>query len=256
MFRGATTFRQLSSTVRPAWREVSKSTCLAANWHNAFARNFCSDQPAAQTRTNKTDQPLRRTLGNDLKELRMRGEVGVAMDSELVSPEVAAFFPRIKTTSLSTKRIVIHDKAHRASVTLVLLAFRRYADEQLLSWRAPFLEALKSYKIPPSRDRVAQIYDVTINESFATQALSGFVQRMQRSSVDAQLHDFHVAFNDRLREPIEKILPLHNRLYGYALLLDSNARVRFRAAGYADDRALVTFLDCAKRLAKEDAEQT
>lgn len=225
-----------------------------SSWYGcAFTRRFCSEPPARPT-TNK-DLPERRSLGLDLKELRARGEVGVAMDFDVIPADKAASFPRIKTTSLSTKRIVIHDEARHASVTLVLLAFRRYADEQLLSWRAPFIESLQPLEIAAGRERVAQIYDVTINESFATQALSGFVQRMQRSSIDAHLHDYYVAFNDRLRDPIENILPLRNRLYGYALLLDSNARVRFRAAGYANDRALGPFLNAAKRLAQEDEGQ-
>ncbi len=244
----------LTSAIRLG-RGMAPVSTSTMNWYSrAVTRYYCSDRPA-EAITNNSELE-RRSLSKDLKELRIRGEVGVSVDSELLAADEAAFFPRIKTTSLSTKRVVIHDEARRASVTLVLLAFRRYADEQLLSWRAPFLESLKGFNVAPGRDRVAQIYDVTINETFATQALSGFVQRMQRSNIDSQLHDYHVAFNDRVRDPIENILPLHNRLYGYALLLDSNARVRFRAAGYADDSALTSFLDAAKCLAKEGGMQS
>lgn len=239
--------------MRLARRSCIKSSNLFTCYGSRFAR-FYSDQQSSTT--SKERIVKQRTLSNDLKELRTRGEVGLAIDSSLLSPQEAAFFPRIKTTSLSTKRIVIHDEARHASVTLVLLAFRRYADAQVQSWRSPFLESLKSLPIPSCRRRVAQIYDVTINESFATQALSGFVQRMQRSSVDSELHDYYVVFNDQLRDPIENILPLHNRLYGYALLLDSSARVRFRAAGFADELTLISFLDAANRIAKEDAQQT
>ena len=149
--------------------------------------------------------------------------------------------------------MVIADECKHASVTLILLAFRRYADPQIESWRQPFLDALQDGpNVKKRRSEAGQIYEVTVNESFATQALSGFTQGFQRRFVDPKQHDFHLAFNDSIREPIEQILPLQNRLYGYAMLLDPSARVRFRAAGYADERAIKVFQDAVKTLIKQD----
>lgn len=190
-----------------------------------------------------------RTVGQDLQELRARQEQGGmgTSDDGVLSVEEASVFPRIKTTSLSTKRIVIHDEAGNAAVTLVLVAFRRYAEEQLSSWRSPFLEACKGKPV--------QAFDVTINESFASQALSGFVQKLQRWQIDPSLHDYYVAFNSRAREPLEVLLPLDNRLFGYALLLDRNARVRFRASGMATPKHLEKFLRAASALLREDQQR-
>ncbi len=213
-------------------------------------RTFCSNREVSGHVSKRTAQPKR--SGEELRELRARGEVGVGCDPGLLPAETASVFPRIKTTSLSTKRIVIHDEAARASATLVLVAFRRYAEEQLSSWRSPFLAALEGEPVVPHRRRVGQVFDVTINESFGAQALSGFVQRLQRRTVDSHLHDYYVAFNDRAREPLEVLLPLDNRLYGYALLLDSKARVRFRAAGMADEHTLKPFVKATRSLVEED----
>lgn len=213
-------------------------------------RSLCTGRsPPSPTGT----EARARTTGEEIRELRTLGEAGAFVDASAFSASDSAIFPRIKTTSLSTKRVVIHDKAAQASATLVLVAFRRFAEGQLASWRRPFLDAVADARVAPHRARVGQVFDVTINESFASQALSGFVQRVQRRSVDARFHDFHVAFNDRARKPLEKLLPLNNRLYGYALLLDAKARVRFRAAGLADEEAVVPFVEAARALIEEDA---
>lgn len=143
-------------------------------------------------------------------------------DEGLIPTSEAKPFPRIKTTSLSTKRIVISDEASKTPVTLVMVAFRSVADQQLRPWREAFVSAAGSN---------GRWFDVTVNESFAAQALSGFVQRWQRGRTDPDLHDFHVAFNNYAREPLEVLLLSTNRMYGNVLLLDRNARVRFRASG-------------------------
>eukprot|EP00171_Calliarthron_tuberculosum_P003052 IDg3052t1 len=220
------------------------------------SRHFCTDRhsPAKSSSDSPTwSTAAGRRTGDEPAELRLRGDVAVGVDSTLVDPTKAAVFPRIKATSLSTKRIVIHDECTNASATLVLIAFRRCADRQLDSWRSPFVNLLADKGLANGCLQSAQIFDVTINETFTSQALSGFVQHRQRSWVHVDLHDYYVAFNDRLRKPIEDLLPIQNRLYGFALLLDSSARVRFRGAGIADERSLKIFLNAANKLVEEDS---
>lgn len=199
-----------------------------------------ADQPAKQSTAKQSTK-------EDIKEYqKLVAKGSTAMfDEALIPPEEANVFPRIKTTSLSTKRIVIHDEALANSVTLVMVAFRSFADDQLQSWKRAF-EA----ELPTDQ---AQWYDVTINESFGAQALSGFIQRLQRGRTDPSLHDYYVAFNDRAREPLEALLPSRNRMFGYVLLLDGQSRVRFRASGMASDDALQVFLNCAKNIVRESA---
>lgn len=211
------------------------------------ARYFSTDSKAngnIQTRT-QAESPPRRRPRDDLKEYQERAATGstATFDAGLISPEDASIFPRIKTTSLSTKRIVIHDEALMSSVTLVLVAFRSFADDQLQSWKRAFEDELP-------RDK-SKWFDVTINESFGAQALSGFIQRLHRGRTDPSLHDYYVAFNSRAREPLESLLPSRNRMFGHVLLLDRHARVRFRASGMASDDALQVFLSCAKKLVQE-----
>lgn len=191
----------------------------------------------------------KRRLSDDIKEYKERAATGstASFDSTLIASDIANVFPRIKTTSLSTKRIVIHDEAMKNAVTLVLVAFRSFADDQLQSWRTAFAEALP-------RDST-QWYDVTINESFGAQALSGFIQRLHRSRTDPALHDFYVAFNSKAREPLEALLPSRNRMFGYVLLLDRHARVRFRASGMASKRGLDAMISSANAILAEDSQK-
>lgn len=217
---------------------------------NAHERFFSRDANAngkVQANSSAPEEPQKRSTKEDIKEYQQLASKGstAMFDTSLIAPENANVFPRIKTTSLSTKRIVIHDEALSNSVTLVMVAFRSFADDQLQSWRRAF-EA----EIPQDK---AQWYDVTINESFGAQALSGFIQRLQRGRTDPALHDYYVAFNNKAREPLEALLPSRNRMFGYVLLLDAQSRVRFRASGMASDDALQIFLTCAKNIVRESA---
>lgn len=127
----------------------------------------------------------------------------------------------------------------------MLVAFRSFADSQLASWRNKLV-----HYVPND----SQWFDVTINESFGSQALSGFVQRWQRGRTDPALHDYYVAFNSVAREPLECLLLSRNRMFGYVLLLDRNARVRFRASGMASQDGADSFLKCVEQIMKEDRE--
>ncbi|CAN8064543.1 unnamed protein product [Agarophyton chilense] len=210
----------------------------------SITRYYAGDQgPKAQQAPTRS-----RRLADDIKEYNEATSSGrqARYDTSLIPIAEAAVFPRIKTTSLSTKRIVIHDEAGRVPLTLVLVAFRSFADDQLASWRTAF-----TLHFPQGH-----WFDVTVNESFGAQALSGFVQRWQRGRTDQSLHDYYVSFNDRAREPLERLLLSRNRMYGYVLLLDRKARVRFRGSGMADSGAVKALLDSGKVLIKEDSEET
>lgn len=203
------------------------------------------DKMQTESASSEPTTSSKRRITEDIKEFNQRAATGTTatFDHALIAIERAKVFPRIKTTSLSTKRIVIHDEAQTSSVTLVMVAFRSFADDQLQSWRQAFLSSL-----PPER---IKWFDVTINESFGAQALSGFIQRLHRGRTDPALHDYYVAFNSRAREPLEVLLPSVNRMFGYVLLLDGRARVRFRASGMATQKGVETMLRCANELVLE-----
>jgi ATP10 protein len=181
------------------------------------------------------------TMGAQLAELkRVTADLGgvVSIDGGVVD---GAAFPELGMTSLSGSRVVISERAGDAAVTLVLLAYRSFADTQLASWRTPFEGALGA-------EPRAQIFDVSVNETFAAQALSGFVRRLQRSSISENAHEFYVALNEPAGDNLEALLPSDNRLFGYALLLDRDARVRFRAAGKASAEAQEAIVVAANQI--------
>lgn len=186
----------------------------------------------------------RGSLGDDIRAYTQNLKAGKRSlhDDQLITINEAKVFPRIKTTSLSTKRVVIHDEAAHKHVTLVMVAFRSFADNQLQGWRNAFTG---------SAGEKGQTYDVTMNESFGAQALSGFIQRWQRGRTDPAFHDYIVAFNSKAREPLESLMISTNRLYGNILLLDQKSRVRFRAAGEPCDQGLKLFLEVTQQLIDE-----
>lgn len=218
----------------------SQTRCLtnAAQSENNKSTHAAGDASASSA-------PRRQSMTRDIREHAEKVKHGSACthDNGLIRPDDAKIFPRIKTTSLSTKRIVIHDEASSKAVTLVMVAFRSFADDQLLPWREAFVRAFADK---------GGWYDLTVNESFSAQALSGFVQRWQRGRTDPALHDFYVAFNSRAREPLESLMLTTNRMFGNVLLLDRNARVRFRASGPPSDDGLEALLNCAKQLLDDD----
>jgi hypothetical protein len=190
------------------------------------------------------------SMGDQIRELTIatterKGEFVV--DEKVLSAEEAPLFPRLEMTSLAGQNVIVQDSAQNAKLTLVLLAFRSFADAQLASWRDPFASELT----PNPR---VQIYDVSVNETISSQALSGFVQRFQRRHVDHGMHDHYLALNQRAGESLESVLPSKNRLVGYALLLDHHARVRFRSAGMASEESAKMLLDAARQLTSEAGE--
>lgn len=184
-------------------------------------------------------------MKEDIEEYTLRAKTGnhTKFDEAIIPQNKAQVFPRIKTTSLSTKRMIIHDEARAKPVTLVLVAFRSFADNQLDTWRTAFSSQL---------GHDGQWFDITINESFGAQALSGFVQRWQRGKTAPEFHDYYVAFNSKAREPLERLLCTENRMYGNVMLLDREARVRFRASGAADEPGINALVSCARAIIRED----
>lgn len=254
-------FTRLSAADRPLHRTISyRHNRLIIpqighglsnpGWHAIQFSTNTKDKMQTEPQPSDVNPSSKRRITEDIQEYNKRAAAGTTatFDRELIAAEQAKTFPRIKTTSLSTKRIVIHDEALTTSVTLVMVAFRSFADGQLQSWRHAFESGLPAERV--------QWYDVTINESFGARALSGFIQRLQRGRTDPWLHDYYVAFNSRAREPLEVLLPSVNRMFGYALLLDRQARVRFRASGMATQDGLETMLRCAKELIAEDERES
>jgi hypothetical protein len=211
---------------------------------SAVGRDAVETKVAGSKPDNKARTP---SMGAQIRDLNRssRERSGMFdMDREIASAAIAPLFPRLEMTCLAGNEIFIQEAARDAKLTLVLLAFRSFADSQLASWRDPF-EA----EFHMQSD--SQIFDVSVNETISAQALCGFVQRLQRRHVDKALHNYYVALNGRASDSLEAVLPSTNRFIGYALLLDNNAKVRFRTAGMADEASIVKLLDAARQLRTE-----
>lgn len=218
---------------------------------NSSARSQPHRRPASAVSTRRPDTA---SIGEQLRELKKATvESGgtAAVDSGLLPADAALVFPELPMTSLSGGTVSIADASPNCGATLVLLAFRSFADEQLTSWREPFVSTFEVEGV----ESQTQVFDVSINETFAAQMLSGFVQRLQRGKVAASLHEHTLALNAEAGENIEALLPSKNRLFGYALLLDRDGKVRFRSAGMATERSLKALLASSRELLAEDEQR-
>uniref|UniRef100_A0A7S1TAV0 Uncharacterized protein n=1 Tax=Compsopogon caeruleus TaxID=31354 RepID=A0A7S1TAV0_9RHOD len=177
---------------------------------------------------------------NELNRSTRAGAPSLNLADTFVLPlsENPVVFPRIKTTSLRTKRIVLQDEATRAPATLVILLFREFAHKQAVSWQ--------------QQDIIAVPWlEMTINESVVHQALSGFAQGIQRRRIPEQMHDRYIAYNSGA-EKLETFFLSQNRLLAHALLLDRRARVRWRACGFATDDHVSLLSKAVAQLTSED----
>ncbi|KAJ8908253.1 hypothetical protein NDN08_008344 [Rhodosorus marinus] len=162
--------------------------------------------------------------------------------SGLIAKEHSIVFPRIKTTSLSTKRIVIQDEAKKARATLLELSFRMSGANQNKQWIDMCEKSLRELKV--------QSLYLTVNETFLYRALSGFIQSTQRRKIPLRDHDSYIVFNS----PGDEILKLtqnSNRLVGYLLLLDREARVRWYGYGAPDESSVHSLQEAANAVVEE-----
>mmetsp|Transcript_7241 Transcript_7241/g.10796 ORF Transcript_7241/g.10796 Transcript_7241/m.10796 type:complete len:221 (+) Transcript_7241:111-773(+) len=162
--------------------------------------------------------------------------------SGLIAKEDSIVFPRIKTTSLSTKRIVIQDEAKKARATLLELSFRMSGANQNKQWIDMCEKSLRELKV--------QSLYLTVNETFLYRALSGFIQSTQRRKIPLRDHDRYIVFNS----PGDEILNLtqnSNRLVGDLLLLDTEARVRWYGYGAPDASSVHSLEEAARAVVDE-----
>lgn len=214
-----------------------------------------NDTPVSEQQSDPDSTKIRTSsnpLGVQLRELRKitnENQGTLFVDPSMIVPELAIPFPRREMVSLTGKTVLVVEEARKFSATVVFLAFRSFADEQLASWRAPLTAEFSNR--PDLR-----IYDVAVNESFASQALSGFVRRVQRTTVDLSLHDCYLTLNEKSEEGLEAALPSSNRLFGYGFVLDSEGRIRFRVAGMASADAIPGFVGVVRSLLDDPAAAT
>lgn len=173
------TLRRTHETAPPALRclvnpfstnpTISDKTSASSddNAPNPSATPFLPNSSSAQP-VSPLQEP--HSILKDIHEYAANANQGTARkhDHGLIPLSETKLFSRIKTTTLSTQRIVISDEVLQSPVTLVVVAFRSIADDQLKPLRDAFVSAVGT-----DGRRSA----VTVNESFAAQALSGFVQR-------------------------------------------------------------------------------
>lgn len=197
------------------------------------------------------------SFGEQLRELRAvtaRARGVAAVDSGLEAAASARFFPAVRMASVGGEEVSVREAACGAPMTLVLLAFRSFADVQVASWREAFVDEFGGTGESDAQGGGPLVFDVSVNETFSAQMLSGFVQRLQRGRVADGMLSRTLALNEDMGPEIERLLPSKNRLFGYALLLDREGRVRFRAAGMATDDARAELLAAGKKLILEDAQ--
>eukprot|EP00188_Purpureofilum_apyrenoidigerum_P003886 Plantae.Rhodophyta-Purpureofilum_apyrenoidigerum.ctg4191.p1 GENE.Plantae.Rhodophyta-Purpureofilum_apyrenoidigerum.ctg4191~~Plantae.Rhodophyta-Purpureofilum_apyrenoidigerum.ctg4191.p1 ORF type:complete len:240 (+),score=37.73 Plantae.Rhodophyta-Purpureofilum_apyrenoidigerum.ctg4191:291-1010(+) len=194
-------------------------------------------------KTNQIEQKAKTMIKEEMRDIFDANKLNTfAKTSGFITQERATVFPRIKTTSLSTKRIVIQDEAKKADATILNIAFRQSGMEQILEWHN-----LLASRMPRPKYRDLHLI---VNETFLFRALSGFIQSSQRRKIPVEQHDQHIVYNNSA----DGILALTNsssRVVGYLFLLDREAKLRWYGYCKPTEESVNELADSINKLAEE-----
>ena len=206
---------------------------------------------------------LKRGYVNDFKELRAnKGKVFSASDG-LWGSQAAVHFPDLKFVDQKDKAAMFPVAEDSVRVTLVCLAFRNGAEDMLRSWSEPF----KSQFMGNCATRVCELslVDSVLMGSwpFRGMILRGAGgrggargQKEKSFAVMTTLHPrteyiFHFGETREAR----KALGITNMLTGYAYLIDSRGRVRWRGSGASEQWEVEALLRCSLQLLNEEEQK-
>ncbi len=135
-----------------------------------------------------------------------------------------------------------------ASVVLLSIAFRYGAEEILDSWRKPWQQ---QFSARPD----VRLLELSFVESVVMTAwpfkqiiLRAQLRRQQKQNTTDQLVPVEFLFHFGEAKPLRKALGMSNTLTGYAVLLDSQGRVRWKGCGMAKPDEVDSLLTSTQQL--------
>ena len=135
-----------------------------------------------------------------------------------------------------------------ASAVLLSIAFRYGAEEILDSWRKPWQQ---EFSFRPG----VRLLELSFVESavmtawpFKQMILRAQLRRQEQQTPSDQLVPVEFLFHFGEAKPLRKVLDMSNTLTGYAVLLDSQGRVRWKGCGMAKPDEVDSLLTSTRQL--------
>jgi hypothetical protein len=166
-------------------------------------------------------------------------------DADLILPTDAMYFPEVKGTNLNNEEVTVLGSSS-VKATLVCFSFKQYGFGLIRSWIDPFIGQFEDEALVTCREICFVEY------GFMGFAKSIFTSNLKKShSIDRkQFESTLVAFGGVMEFAASMLLP--NKYTGYAFLVDSEKRVRWKGSGQATDEEIKILLECTRKLVAEE----
>ena len=135
-----------------------------------------------------------------------------------------------------------------ASAVLLSIAFRYGAEEILDSWRKPWQQEFSAR--PDVRLLELSFVESVVMTAwpFKQMILRAQLRRQQKQAPTDQQVPVEFLFHFGEAKALRKALDMSNTLTGYAVLLDSQGRVRWKGCGMAKPDEIVSLLSTTQQL--------
>ena len=174
-------------------------------------------------------QALARWL--DVSVIKRRGKVYEA-DAKLIPVQDDMFkFPSVEGTTLKGADVKFPDSVD-AKAKFICFSFKAFGFHLIRSWVEPFIKEFPRVENPS----VKMIEISFVEFGFLSLAKNVFISNLKTKVAESQQDLTLVSFGNLMR--FASILELPNKYTGYAYLLDSQNRVRWRATGTANPHEL------------------
>jgi hypothetical protein len=187
------------------------------------------------------------TLSNwlDVSVVKIKGRLYPA-DNWLIPIENSLCIPfpvETQLTTLSGEEKSVDDIASSSAVRLVTFSFKQYGHTLAETWAKAVLESNLAKSIPV----VSMCF---VEYGFLSLAKGAFIKGLKGQVDPTRWERTGYVFGGVLDFATELLLP--NKFTGYAYLIDSEGRVRWRGIGHAQEEDLQALQRCATALLEEE----
>ncbi|EDO44976.1 predicted protein [Nematostella vectensis] len=178
---------------------------------------------------------------SDLKELKQSGGKRFFAKDKLITEKDALVFPEFQAKNLRNRVINLRTE-FPGSTTLVLMWLRAYGQIMCSKYKENFT---KEFADHPD----VKYFEVNVVEGWFYRLLKPFIEKSLRSQIPVKNQGNYLCYFGNT-EPLKKGL-VENVIVGYAFLVDSHGRVRWKAHGTPTQEELQYMTDCTNMLIRD-----
>eukprot|EP00002_Diphylleia_rotans_P022517 TRINITY_DN4409_c0_g2_i3.p1 TRINITY_DN4409_c0_g2~~TRINITY_DN4409_c0_g2_i3.p1 ORF type:complete len:254 (-),score=49.59 TRINITY_DN4409_c0_g2_i3:1762-2523(-) len=212
------------------------------DYASSYKQKLAERQPKYDERTKILKQELGRGYFDDFKTLNQYDEDR----TQTFSAEDAQLLELSKYDAISLDgRPVDLLTATKKKASLVTVAFRSFSEGSINSW----IQAYKSEFHDPSLHNIVQI---SVVDHWFWAKLRFLLLSSMRKSIAAENHSNHICiFGDETAVRVQNDLKIKNRLQGHVLVVDHEARIRWKSVGPAYPEGIEDMKKVVARLSRK-----